>query len=1281
MGEQIKQELGFDASQALQALSSLDKMMGSFEKRIGQSVSALGGFNKQGGKTISMLKLMATEGNKAASALAKVAALKGQVGGTAAPGVGLPAGPPPNVDAYIQALEKLNKISETATTAQKRAYRSAITSAAEYAAKNKKSISSVIQQNANLEKSYVGTSNTMANRLAKMSSAAKKSLNEAGQATRKLSVDFQTMIRIVTTQAIVRALSQLRNVIRGAVSDAVEFQVRIAEIGTIAPVGELSDLAARVREISDEFNTPLDTTAKGYYQTISNQIGQTTDDFDTFVEAAARFSKTSVTDLASAVNLGSGALNAYGKSASEAESVFAKFFVTIKQGRLIGSELAQGLGTVSPIASQLGVELEEVNAALATITIQGISADKAFTQLRGVFNSFIKPTDEMSEAMKELGFANSEQIFQAHDLQAALRLVIGTTDGSAEAVSKLIPRIRGLTGGLALAGDESEHFTETMRLQNEEATKLFQRGFKLIIETDAEKATKEMNKLKNYMTQEFGDAILKASNQLLNMVSGADGLRNVMDAIGSQLPHIVLGVTALGTALAVMSLKARLAAGTLGGLTGPLLGVLAAAAAISGAFIGKQIIKGYNDEYLAFKEVMDKELQARLNKNAAELDSEKQKGKAMDALLAQGLASARKEYFKITDAAVEANKSILDDIKFFTSGIISEAQRGAQAAKSAVESLGKNVLASEQRVGKLRTSLDDRLFSKRLQNQSEIQKVFALTEKSGDLASRAAQKLSRATTEDQRASAEEEFRRANAFAEQALSIAEGTENRVLEQKALEAVESLTRKNIASEKAYQQTLASSQQVLAKRAKTEEKRVVELKKKQVELLDAYTLYDKKTGELLGADERADKLKGAQKTLSEFIRLSTKDKPLDVGAMLNFANLSSRMAAEMDVFRINEIIVSAEALNSLHKQLQDAAGKLALGAPGAGDLQALTGIEITGIKSHAEATAALAAERDKLHTIMLRYTDASSKVITAEKTLDQSMVSIQDGIRDTIPGYEVMGRGLLRLTGGLTAQDKVVTEYTNALLLMKQAAGGGAVTLEEFNSVVKKLIATEPDQPFLSKVITGGTKARITDAMNATYGLIRAQQELEDIKLDLPEGTKSIKEVQQRLEEIGASKGLEKPKQDAAAMEGSVTMAATAMSVAVSPAAQLASHWSSIALSAQLAASASSQIATPAMVAHGGPIRYLASGGFARGTDKIPAMLSEGERVMDAKSSRRFASQLSAIGAGVQPVYRESGGTVTNIGDVAINVTESKSAQATAREIMSAFRRETRRGSGRL
>lgn len=98
-----------------------------------------------------------------------------------------------------------------------------------------------------------------------------------------------------------------------------------------------------------------------------------------------------------------------------------------------------------------------------------------------------------------------------------------------------------------------------------------------------------------------------------------------------------------------------------------------------------------------------------------------------------------------------------------------------------------------------------------------------------------------------------------------------------------------------------------------------------------------------------------------------------------------------------------------------------------------------------------------------------------------------------------------------------------------------------------------------------------------------------------------------------------------------------------------------------------------------AHGGLIRYLASGGFAgRGTDRIHAMLSEGEFVVNARSSRRFFSQLQSIQAGREPVMRSQGGVVNNVTIGDVNVQGGSTPQKTGRAIASELRREMRRGS---
>jgi murein endopeptidase len=132
-------------------------------------------------------------------------------------------------------------------------------------------------------------------------------------------------------------------------------------------------------------------------------------------------------------------------------------------------------------------------------------------------------------------------------------------------------------------------------------------------------------------------------------------------------------------------------------------------------------------------------------------------------------------------------------------------------------------------------------------------------------------------------------------------------------------------------------------------------------------------------------------------------------------------------------------------------------------------------------------------------------------------------------------------------------------------------------------------------------------------------------------------------------------------------------------VGPAAQIEAHFRN---SAEYAAQAAAALAAGDSVekAMGGYIGHFASGG-AVGTDTIPAMLSPGEFVINADSSRKFFSQLVAMNAGVAPAHRQQGGTVNNVGDISINVNGNGDARTTGRALLAEIRREIRRGTGIL
>ena len=155
----------------------------------------------------------------------------------------------------------------------------------------------------------------------------KTPIEEADKAAAKFIVSWETLSRVVMTQAIVRALSAMRDAMHEAFDSNLQFMTRVAEIQSVAPgVGtSLDSISQHLAELSRQFNIPLAQVAEAQYQAISNQFTSTAQQTEVLT-AAFKLSKVAVMDAGAAVNLVAGTLNAYRMSSSQAEEVAAKFF-------------------------------------------------------------------------------------------------------------------------------------------------------------------------------------------------------------------------------------------------------------------------------------------------------------------------------------------------------------------------------------------------------------------------------------------------------------------------------------------------------------------------------------------------------------------------------------------------------------------------------------------------------------------------------------------------------------------------------------------------------------------------------------------------------------------------------------------------------------------------------------------------------------------------------------------------------------------------------------------
>jgi len=247
-----------------------------------------------------------------------------------------------------------------------------------------------------------------------------------------------------------------------ATREAVLFESAMAEVWTIFDVGpeRLRAMSDEVLKLAARFGEAPARMAKAAYQAIS--AGVSGDKVGGFLGTAAKAGVAGISDTFTAVDVLTSALNSYGMATSDAMHVSDLLFTTVRLGKTTFGELAGTVARVMPIASQVGVSLEEVSAALGTLTKMGVPTDLAVTSLRQTLVSILNPSGDAYVAANELGIGFGVASLQAQGLGGFLEEVAKKTKGNKEALARLFPNVRALTGVMGLAGVQSREFARQL---------------------------------------------------------------------------------------------------------------------------------------------------------------------------------------------------------------------------------------------------------------------------------------------------------------------------------------------------------------------------------------------------------------------------------------------------------------------------------------------------------------------------------------------------------------------------------------------------------------------------------------------------------------------------------------------------------------------------------------------------------------------------------------------------------------------------------------------------
>jgi len=236
-----------------------------------------------------------------------------------------------------------------------------------------------------------------------------------------------------------------------SVRKAVEFEAAMAEVNTIMR-GSPAEVAAMSKALLDLSLATGRTTQEltgGLYDALS--AGVPKENAIDFLAVASRAAIGGVTDTKTAVKGITAVMAGFGLTTDETANIADAFFTTVRLGKTTFPELAANIGKVAAIANSAGIGLDEVAAAMATMTLT-MKTEESATMLRGAIIGLTKASPALIDAMGQLGFSSATAMLETMTLQEALQKIAGTTDGTNEAMIKLFPSVEAMRGVLALTG-------------------------------------------------------------------------------------------------------------------------------------------------------------------------------------------------------------------------------------------------------------------------------------------------------------------------------------------------------------------------------------------------------------------------------------------------------------------------------------------------------------------------------------------------------------------------------------------------------------------------------------------------------------------------------------------------------------------------------------------------------------------------------------------------------------------------------------------------------------
>ena len=260
------------------------------------------------------------------------------------------------------------------------------------------------------------------------------------------------------------AAAGIGKMLQSAFTGGTAFESAMAKVGTIADTTKvpLESLSSQVLQVSGDMHIGANEIAEAAYQAIS--AGQDTGNAVAFAGQASMLATAGFTSSASAVDILTTALNAYGKGADEAGHVSDVLLTTQNLGKTSVDELAGSMGLVIPLAAAYNVSMENLSSGLAIMTANGIATAEASTYTKSMLNELGDTGSSVGKILKQqTGKSFAELNADGKSLGDVLQVLYDSVGGNATEFAGLWSSVEAGTGALSLASSGADKFNGVLQ--------------------------------------------------------------------------------------------------------------------------------------------------------------------------------------------------------------------------------------------------------------------------------------------------------------------------------------------------------------------------------------------------------------------------------------------------------------------------------------------------------------------------------------------------------------------------------------------------------------------------------------------------------------------------------------------------------------------------------------------------------------------------------------------------------------------------------------------------